>query len=127
MTNRPYVREKDGKFRLVKGFNSSYRRMYPHRPAPTVTTASSHVGSDYKIHPWENRVLSVRECADLQTVPHFYNWTWATKTKHTYVIREVIGEALPSWFTYLHGQVLRNLLNGEIDTDQLAHSSRLFY
>jgi DNA (cytosine-5)-methyltransferase 1 len=120
MINRPYV-QKDGTFRLIKGFDSSYRRMYPNRPAPTITTASSHVGSDYKIHPWENRVLSIRECADLQTVPRFYDWTWAIENRQTYLARQVIGEALPCWFAYLHGMVLRDLLNDRVNTDDLAH------
>jgi len=121
MRNRPHVVEKSGKVRLVKGFKSSYRRMHPDRPAQTVTTASSHLGSDYKIHPWENRVLSVRECADLQTVPRFYDWTWAVETRHTYLMRQVIGEALPPWFTFLHGTVLRDLLTtNEILANRLA-------
>ncbi len=120
MTNRPYVREKDGAFRLIKGFKSSYRRMFPDRPAPTITTASSHLGSDYKIHPWENRVLSIRECADLQTVPRFYDWGWAIRTRHTYLARQVIGEALPPWFTYLHGLTLRDFLSNRVNADSLA-------
>lgn len=113
MHNRPYVVEEDGTVRLIKGRHSSYRRMRPDQPARTITTASSHIGSDYKVHPWENRVLSVRECADLQTVPRFYDWSWALTTRHTYLARVVIGEALPPWFTYLQGQSLWELLNGK--------------
>ncbi|MDY7076591.1 MAG: DNA cytosine methyltransferase [Chloroflexota bacterium] len=113
MHNRPYVVEADGTVRLIKGRHSSYRRMRHDEPARTITTASSHVGSDYKVHPWENRVLSIRECADLQTVPRFYDWSWALKTRHTYLARVVIGEALPPWSTYLQGQLLGRLLNGE--------------
>lgn len=113
MYNRPHVIEKDGSVRLVKGRHSSYRRMKPDEPARTITTASSHVGSDYKIHPWENRVLSIRECADLQTIPRFYDWSWAFETTHTYLARQIIGEALPPWFTFLQGCLLRRLLNGE--------------
>jgi len=119
MHNRPYVKEKNGSYRLIKGFKSSYRRMYHNRPASTITTASSHIGSDYKIHPWEHRVLSIRECADLQTVPRFYDWNWAIKTQHTYLARQVIGEALPSFFTFLHGSVLRDLLNCKVNPDTL--------
>lgn len=119
LTNRPYVRE-SGEFRLIKGFKSSYRRMWPDRPAQTITTASSHVGSDYKIHPWENRVLSVRECSDLQTVPRFYNWQWCFDHGLIYIMRQVIGEALPPWFTYRHGVVLRSLLQGTANTDDFA-------
>ena len=113
MHNRPYVVEKDGRVRLVKGRKSSYRRMRPDEPARTITTASSHVGSDYKIHPWENRVLSVRECADLQTIPRFYDWSWVLETRRLYLARQIIGEALPPWFTYLQGGLLRRLLSGE--------------
>lgn len=120
MRNRPYVIEKDGTFRLIKGFDSSYRRMYPDRPAATITTSSSHIGSDNKIHPWENRVLSIRECADLQTVPRFYDWSWGLNNDHVYVIRQVIGEALPPWFTYQHGLVLRDLITRGEDTKGLA-------
>jgi DNA (cytosine-5)-methyltransferase 1 len=122
MHSRPYVVEKDGTVRLIRGRHSSYRRMRPNEPARTITTASSHVGSDYKVHPWENRVLSIRECADLQTVPRFYDWSWALETRHTYLARVVIGEALPPWFTYLQGRLLRRLLNGEeVPANAFAH------
>lgn len=122
MRNKPYMRDVAGHYRLIKGFDSSYRRMHPDRPAPTVTTASSHLGSDYKIHPWENRVLSIRECADLQTVPRFYHWEWVFDHHQTYLAREVIGEALPPMFTYLHGQILRALVAGNIDPGQLMYN-----
>ena len=110
MRNRPYV-ERDGGPSLIKGFKSSYRRMSPNRPSYTITTNSSHVGSDFKIHPWENRVLSILECADLQTVPRFYNWRQATEARTLYLIRNLVGEAFPPYFTYLHGQVLAKLLS----------------
>ncbi len=109
MCNRPYV-ERGGQPSLIKGFKSSYRRMSSGRPAYTITTNSSHIGSDFKIHPWENRVLSILECADLQTVPRFYDWTRAIEGRTPYLIRNLIGEAFPTYFTYLHGQVLAELL-----------------
>ena len=109
MYNRPYV-ERGGQPSLIKGFKSSYRRMSPRRPAYTITTNSSHIGSDFKIHPWENRVLSILECADLQTVPRFYDWTRAREERTLYLIRNLIGEAFPTYFTYLHGQVLAEFL-----------------
>ncbi len=111
MTNRPIVIEEAGP-RLIKGFASSYRRMSSDAPAPTVTTNSSHVGSDNKIHPWEDRVLSILECADLQTVPRCFDWSVAVEGKKTYLIRNVVGEAFPSYFTYCHGQAIRRLLTG---------------
>jgi len=120
LRNRPYVIDENKSARLIKGFDSSYRRMPPDRPASTVTTNSSHIGSDYKIHPWENRVMSARECADLQTVPRFFNWNWALENDHAYVIRNVIGEALPTYFAYLHGKILIQLLQGKLPKNQLS-------
>lgn len=111
MFNRPIVKD-NGKVRLIKGFNSSYRRMHADRPASTVTTNSSHIGSDNKIHPWEHRVLSILECADLQTVPRCFDWSPAIDTGRTYLIRNLVGEAFPSYFTYLHGKAIRDLLLG---------------
>lgn len=71
---RPIVKNSDGSYRLVKGFKSSYRRMHIDRPAATVTTASGHVGSDYTIHPTQNRLLSPLECSLLQTFPKDFKW-----------------------------------------------------
>lgn len=114
MRNRPYVVH-DGHPRLIKGFHSSYRRMNADRPAPTITTNSSCIGSDFKIHPWEHRVLSILECADLQTVPRFYDWSGAIHKKRRlfHLIRNLVGEAFPPYFTYLHGLALKGLLSEE--------------
>ena len=124
MRNRPYV-ERNGQPSLIKGFHSSYRRMNPSRPAYTITTNSSHVGSDFKVHPWENRVLSILECADLQTVPRFYDWTRGKDNRTLYLIRNLVGEAFPTYFTYLHGQVLGDLLSVPETSPQLGQSVRI--
>ena len=117
MRNRPYV-ERNGQPSLIRGFHSSYRRMTSDRPAYTITTNSSHIGSDFKIHPWENRVLSILECADLQTVPRFYDWSRAKDNRTLYLIRNLVGEAFPPYFTYLHGRVLTELLS---NSESLVH------
>jgi DNA (cytosine-5)-methyltransferase 1 len=125
MRNRPYV-EGNGQAQLIKGFRSSYRRMNPQRPAYTVTTASSHVGSDFKIHPWEHRVLSILECADLQTVPRSYDWSRAHCNGTKYLVRALVGEAFPPYFTYLHGRLLSDLLSGvNVPDDRLAPMSTI--
>jgi len=113
MRNRPLVINARGSARLIKGFASSYRRMFPDRPSATITTNSSHVGSDFKIHPWEHRVLSALECADLQTVPRYFDWSEALKAKKPYLVRQLVGESFPPYFTYLHGKVIRQLLRGD--------------
>lgn len=107
---RPIVKNDDGSFRLVKGFKSSYRRMHADRPAATITTASGHVGSDYTIHPSQNRLLSPLECALLQTFPEDFAWGNALSQLGHTNIREMIGEAVPPAFTKLHGDVLQGVL-----------------
>lgn len=107
---KPTIKDEEGGYRLIKGFKSSYRRMHLNRPAATVTTASGHVGSDYTIHPTENRLLSPLECALLQTFPSDFKWgTSLTDVGYTHV-REMIGEAVPPAFTELHGAILMSLL-----------------
>jgi DNA (cytosine-5)-methyltransferase 1 len=114
---RPIFRDKSGSIRLVRGFrSSSYRRMRPDEPASTVTTASGHIGSDFTIHPSENRLLSVLECADLQTIPRNFKWGGALEVfGHTF-LRDVIGEAVPPRFTEKHGRVLAALLDGKLSS-----------
>ena len=119
---RPVVRESDGSYRLVRGFRrSSYSRMRPEAPAPTITTASGHVGSDNTIHPVENRVLSPLECAHLQTIPDDFDWGTALDDWGPTAVRAMIGEAVPPRFTEMHGRVLAALLDGR--TDELASAS----
>lgn len=110
---RPTVELADGTVRLVRGFRtSSYTRMKADRPAATVTTASGHMGSDRTLHPRQNRVLSPRECAILQTLPADFEWGDAlARWGHTNV-REMIGEAVPPAFTRAHGQALVRVLTG---------------
>ena len=109
---RPVVRERDGTYRLIRGFRtSSYRRMNPELPAPAVTTANGTIGSATTIHPFENRVLSVLECSHLQTIPSSFCWTkdngWPLEP---HFVRRMIGEAVPPRFTELHGQAVRGVL-----------------
>jgi DNA (cytosine-5)-methyltransferase 1 len=110
---RPTVQDADGSWRLIRGFRtSSYTRMHPDRPAATVTTASGHIGSDYTIHPEENRVLSPLECQHLQTFPPDFKWGDALAKWGTTNVRAMIGEAVPPQFTQMHGEVLAGVLTG---------------
>ena len=109
LTNRPIVMEPSGP-RLIIGHETSYKRMPVNLPVGTVTTASGHLGSDAKIHPWENRVLSPRECACAQTIPMNFKFGRQQDGVRTWLLRQTIGEAIPPWFSFLHGLVLRNLL-----------------
>ena len=103
---RPQVL-RDGQESLVRGFKTSYRRMFWDKPASTLTMNSGVISSDMKGHPEQNRVLSLREILLLSTLD---NSEW----KKTYsfegisygrmspeekfskkLVREVIGESIP--------------------------------
>lgn len=109
---RPITQDASGSPRLIRGFKTSYRRMRPDRPAATVTTASGHVGSDNAIHPTENRLLSILECAALQTFPTDFKWGDALSKFGASNVRAMVGEAVPPAFTEMHGKILAGLLDG---------------
>lgn len=103
---RPHISENNGNIRAIKGFKSSYKRMNPFDKAPTITTSSGHFSSDIKLHPTQNRVLSARECAALQTIPSSFKWPKETLHKKGYIVREMIGEAIPPAITFRFGRSL---------------------
>jgi DNA (cytosine-5)-methyltransferase 1 len=107
---RPVFRNRNGSYRLVNGFKTSYRRMKGNVPASTITTASGHLGSDYTIHPRQTRLLSPLECALLQTFPDNFKWGDALAEWGSTNVRDMIGEAVPPAFTALHGRVLAGIV-----------------
>lgn len=117
---RPYVVGSDGQKRIMSGYTSAYKRMAPHLPAPTLTRNLSYACSDQKVHPRQNRVLSLAEAMTLQTISDYaYEWgplefADGKKTKRLPVasdglIRLVIGESVPPRFLHLLGEHLKRL------------------
>lgn len=96
---RPVVIDKStGQVRKIRGFVSAYKRMKYEVPAHTVTTRSAYAGSDSNLHPTQNRVLSIYECALLQGIkPEEFKWG-PIKNKdiaNDMLLRDIIGEAVP--------------------------------
>lgn len=56
---------------ITKTFGSTYRRLDPEKPSPTVTRSGYR---DF-IHPYEDRMLTVRELACLQSFPIDWEFT----------------------------------------------------
>jgi DNA (cytosine-5)-methyltransferase 1 len=63
---RPWV-EKNGEYRLMKGYKSAYKRMDYDLPSSALTRNLSYACSDNKLHPEQNRVLSIYEAIILHT------------------------------------------------------------
>jgi len=93
---RPWVRAGD-RFRLMSGFTSAYKRMRGDLPASALTRNLSYACSDQKLHPTENRVLSLHEAFILHTIADFeFKWERADGRRVSdKTIREIIGESIP--------------------------------
>ncbi len=93
---RPIVHDEDGP-RLMKGFTSAYKRMSGSLPASAMTRNLSYACSDQKLHPTQNRVLSLLEAMMLQTIADYeYKWILPNgKRASDKLIRDSIGESVP--------------------------------
>jgi site-specific DNA-cytosine methylase len=81
-----------------KTFGSTYRRLNPDLPSPTVTRSGYR---DF-IHPYEQRMLTVRELACLQTFPLSWEFkgvrldSYSSKRKTTMTQFGQVGNAVPT-------------------------------
>lgn len=95
---RPTVIEKNGSVRLMKGFHSAYRRMNWDEPARTLTQNFLYEASDNKLHPEQNRVLSIYEALIIQSIDKYgYKFQSRGKKLTAPKIAEVIGESVPPY------------------------------
>jgi len=80
-----------------KTFGSTYRRLDPGKPSPTVTRSGYR---DF-IHPVHHRMLTVRELACLQTFPMHWEFvgvrldSYSSKRKTTMTQFGQVGNAVP--------------------------------
>lgn len=80
-----------------KTFGSTYRRLDPEMPSPTVTRSGYR---DF-IHPHEDRMLTVRELATLQSFPMDWEFigvrldSYSSKRKTTMTQFGQVGNAVP--------------------------------
>jgi len=83
-----------------KGFKDSYSRMSWDKPSPTITTKFFSVSNGRFIHPEEDRAISLREGATLQTFPKDYVFY----TKSIQATARMIGNAVPPEFARRIGE-----------------------
>ena len=75
-------------------FRDTFARMWWQKPAPTITTKFYSVSNGRFVHPDEDRGLSIREGATLQTFPK----TYVFKTTSMAKTARLIGNAVPCEF-----------------------------
>ena len=95
------------------GYHYSYSRLQWAEPARTITKFAYHVGSGMFAHPIEDRAITMREAARLQTFPDSFRF-------HSDNIRELsamVGSAVPPLLALRIGQQIVHYL------DQLTYAT----
>jgi DNA (cytosine-5)-methyltransferase 1 len=93
------------------GFKDVYGRMAWDKPSPTITGGCISPSKGRFLHPEEDRSITLREAALLQTFPKDYKFSFASG-KHG--IAMMIGNALPPKFIEFHARILSRHLDANI-------------
>jgi DNA (cytosine-5)-methyltransferase 1 len=118
----------NGKSTLMKGFTSAYKRMSYDLPASAITRNFLYACSDNKIHPDQNRTLSVREAMMLHTISNYPFFEWKTKDGKDAgitAIRDAIGESVPPRILEIIISHLENIKSDKIKTNK-SFQEKLF-
>jgi DNA (cytosine-5)-methyltransferase 1 len=75
---------------LTSGFHNTYCRLWADKPAPAVTSSAGRVSSGRNAHPYDDRALTPREAARLQSFPDSYVWEG-----DRWPVYQQIGNAVP--------------------------------
>lgn len=90
------------------GFKDVYGRMRWDRPSPTITGGCSQPSKGRFLHPEENRGITLREAALLQTFPKDYKFSLKAGKQG---VATMIGNALPPTFIQFHATSLLHHLD----------------
>lgn len=91
----------------IKSIHSgSYGRLDPNGIAPTITTRFDTPSGGRFIHPFENRTLTAREAARIQSFPDDFEF-YGTKS----CVCTQIGNAVPPKLAYFFAILIRRVLN----------------
>lgn len=94
-----------------KGYSSVYGRMAWDKPSPTITTLCYGFGNGRFGHPEQNRAISLREAALLQTFPMNYSFVDSNAKFNMRNIGKMIGNAVPVELGRIIGQTIKEHLN----------------
>ena len=88
--------------------SGSYGRLDPDSIAPTITTRFDTPSGGRFIHPFENRTITPREAARIQSFPDDFEFV-GTKS----CICKQIGNAVPPKLSYFLGTMIRRILEND--------------
>jgi len=125
---------------------NKFKRLDINKPAACINTRSDQLASQETIHPFDDRVLSIRELMILMTIPDSFKWTKEDVSsivsedekerflkKNELNIRRSIGEAVPTsiiseiaFEAYAILEFQKNFENTRINSDNHYIKSRRF-
>lgn len=86
-----------------KSFKDTFGRLWWDKPSPTITTKFYSVSNGRFVHPEENRAISLREGATLQSFPKDYKFIGSS----TEIIARLIGNAVPPEYAKRIGKAIK--------------------
>lgn len=100
-----------------KGYSSVYGRMSWDKPSPTITTLCYGFGNGRFGHPKQDRAISLREAALLQTFPIDYSFIENETTFNQRSVGKMIGNAVPVELGRIIGESIKlHLKNSDISS-----------
>ena len=97
----------------TKGYTDVYGRMAWDRPAPTLTGKCNSISNGRYGHPEQNRAISLREAAAIQTFPDDYEFEGLSSH-----VAKQIGNAVPVAFASTLGRHILSLDSGNAQCRQ---------
>lgn len=91
-------------------FKDTFGRLWWNKPSPTITTKFFSVSNGRFVHPDEDRALSLREGASLQSFPKSYKFYGSSVSS----IARIIGNAVPPEYAKRIGLAIIKNTNGTI-------------
>ena len=91
---------------------SIYGRMWWDKPAPTMTTLCNGIGNGRFGHPDQDRAITLREAALLQTFPKSYEFWPKDKKLNCKAVARMIGNAVPPELARALGETLMDHVRG---------------
>lgn len=87
-------------------YHSIYGRMWWDKPAPTMTTLCNGIGNGRFGHPEQDRAITLREAALLQSFPSHYEFWPLERKLNTKAVARMIGNAVPPELARALGRAL---------------------
>jgi DNA (cytosine-5)-methyltransferase 1 len=93
-----------------KSYSGVYARMCWDKPSPTMTTQCYGYGNGRFGHPEQDRAITLREAALLQTFPKYYEFFPKNAKFHFSIAGKMIGNAVPVQLGHVIGKSFLNSL-----------------